>query len=161
MKKKIFLPLYAEHLQFLITRAGWLVTKIYAHYTFEQCAFKKDFVIMNQVFRQKAKTKVEKDFYKLINNSNFGNDCRNNIDNCSSRPIYDHIEEISYIQKYASLCKNDEYKDFACPKKIRQQTEQDYNYEIMSIKEDDPCTETKLCFAGKKRAKKKWTLLNR
>ena len=49
MKKKIFLPLYAEH--FLIARARWLVTKTYAHYTFEQAAFKKDFVIMNQVSR--------------------------------------------------------------------------------------------------------------
>ena len=36
--------------------------------------FKKDFLIMNQVSRQNAKTKVEKDFYRLINNSNFDND---------------------------------------------------------------------------------------
>ena len=33
----------------------------------------------NEVSRQKTKTKVEKDFYKLMKNSNFGNDCRNNI----------------------------------------------------------------------------------
>ena len=33
---------------------------------------------MNQVSRQNAKTKIEKDFYKLMNNSNFGNDCKNN-----------------------------------------------------------------------------------
>ena len=25
----------------LVTRAGWLVTKIYKHYTFEQACFKK------------------------------------------------------------------------------------------------------------------------
>ena len=36
---------------------------------------------MNQVSRQKAKTEVEKDFYKLMNNSNFGYNCRNNADN--------------------------------------------------------------------------------
>ena len=101
MKKKIFLLLYAEH--FLITKTGWLVTKIYAHYTFEQAAFKKDFVIMNQVSRHKGKAKVEKDFYKLMNNLNFANDCCNNIDNCSFRPIDDDVEEISYLQKYISL----------------------------------------------------------
>ena len=68
-------------------RARWLVTKIYAHYTFEQSAFNRDFVVINQVSRQKIKTKVEKDFYKLMTNSNFG-------DNCSFRPIYDDVEEI-------------------------------------------------------------------
>ena len=57
MKKKKNLPLYAEHLHFLIIRARRLVTKIYAHYTFEQSPFKKDFVMMNQVSRQKAKKK--------------------------------------------------------------------------------------------------------
>ena len=69
-------------MRFLVIRAGWQVTYIYAHYTFEQSKFKKDFVIMNQKSRQTAATKVEKDFYKLLNNSNFGIDCRNNIDNC-------------------------------------------------------------------------------
>ena len=33
--EKKFISLYAEHLHFLIKRAGWLVTSIYEHYTFE------------------------------------------------------------------------------------------------------------------------------
>ena len=37
---------------------------------------------MNQVSRKNAKTDMEKDFYKLMNNSNFGYDSRNNADNC-------------------------------------------------------------------------------
>ena len=45
--EKKYIPLYAEHLQFLIKKAGWLVTYIYEHYTFEQSKFKKDFVVMN------------------------------------------------------------------------------------------------------------------
>ena len=109
---------------------------------------------MSQVSRQNAKTKVEKDFYKLMNNLNFGDDCRNNIDNSSFRPIYDDIEEISYIQKYISLYNNDEYKDFSCPETIKQQVEKDYNSEIMLIKEDDPCAETKLHCAVRKELKK-------
>ena len=42
MKEKIFIPLYVEHLHFLVTRVGWLVTKIYEHYTFEQALLKKN-----------------------------------------------------------------------------------------------------------------------
>ena len=93
---------------------------------------------MNQVSRHKAKTKVEKDFYKLMNNSNFGYDCQNNIDNCSFKPIFDDIEEISYIQKYGSLYNNDVYKDFTCSDIIKQQIEHESNSDLMSIKENDP-----------------------
>ena len=87
MDEKITIPLYAEYLHFLSTRCGWRVTKIRGHYTFEQKKFNKDFVIMNQVSRQNAQTDVEKDFYKLMNNSNFGYDCRNTADNCYFYPI--------------------------------------------------------------------------
>ena len=62
---------------------GWTVTKIYEHYTYKQDTFKKKIVIMNQDARKMAETKVEKDFYKLLNNSNFGYDCRNNMGNCN------------------------------------------------------------------------------
>ena len=48
LNKKIFVSLYAEDLFFLMTRAGWKVTKIYDHYTFRQSRFKRDFVVMNQ-----------------------------------------------------------------------------------------------------------------
>ena len=50
-------------------RAGWLVTKIYSLYTFEQESFKRDYIIMNQKSRQKAKDSVEKDFFKILNSS--------------------------------------------------------------------------------------------
>ena len=35
LKDKKFILLYAEDLNFFVTRAGWLVTHIYEHYTFE------------------------------------------------------------------------------------------------------------------------------
>ena len=44
-------PVYAEHLHFLTKRAGWLVTHVYEHFTFEQSKFKKVFVVMNQKAR--------------------------------------------------------------------------------------------------------------
>ena len=54
---------------------------------------------MNQKSRQTASSKVEKDFYKLLNNRNFGIDCRNNINNCYLEPIYDDIDEVGFISK--------------------------------------------------------------
>ena len=46
---------------------------------------------MNEVSRQNAKTDVEKYFFKLMNNENFGYDCRNNADNCYFSPIYNEL----------------------------------------------------------------------
>ena len=99
LKKKMFVNIYAEDLYFLTRRAGWRVTKIYDHYTFKQDTFKRDFVVMNQNTRKTAKSSSEKDFYKLLNNSNFGNDCRNNIGNCKLELLYNGLDEIKYIKK--------------------------------------------------------------
>ena len=49
---------------------------------------------MSQKSRQTATSNVEKDFYKLLNNSNFGIDCRNNIDNCFLEPIHDDFQRL-------------------------------------------------------------------
>ena len=72
LSKKKCLPMYLEDLAFCIKRAGWKVTEIYSHLTFEQTRFKGKFTLMNQKSRQKSKNDTEKDFYKLMNNSNFG-----------------------------------------------------------------------------------------
>ena len=53
--------------------------------------------MMNQNGRKVAKTKVEKDFYKLLSNSNFGNDCRKHIGNSKLELMFDGHEEISYL----------------------------------------------------------------
>ena len=77
--------MYLEELAFVIKRASWKVTKIHAHVTFEQNRFKQKFILMNQKSRQESKNDIEKDFYKLMNNSNFGYDCHNNLDNFQIR----------------------------------------------------------------------------
>ena len=70
--KQNFMPMYLEDLIFCIKRVGSKVTKIHSHLTFEQARFKQNFILMNQKSRQKSKDSVEKDFFKLMNNSNFG-----------------------------------------------------------------------------------------
>ena len=52
---------------------------------------------MNQKARQEATNQVESDFSKLLNNANFGFDCRNNLDNCKFELINDEINELSFI----------------------------------------------------------------
>ena len=68
--------MYLDDLVFCIKRAGWKLTKIYSHLTFKQVRFKKNFILMNQKSRQESKNSIEKDFYKLMNKSNFEYDCR-------------------------------------------------------------------------------------
>ena len=54
--------MYLEDLVFCIKRAGWKVTKIHSHITFEQARFKQTFTLMNQKSRQQSKNGVEKSF---------------------------------------------------------------------------------------------------
>ena len=110
MNKKIFVNLYAEDLYFLTKRAGWKVTKIYHHFTFKQDTFKREFVVMNKNARKIAKTKFKKDFYKLLNDSNFGNNCKNNIGNCKLELLFDGLDEISYIKKFTNIMQDSRYR---------------------------------------------------
>ena len=96
----------------MTTRAGWEATKIYDHFIFKQDTSKRDFVVMNQNARETANTKVEKDFYKLLNNSNFGNNCRNNIGNCKLDLLFDGLDEISYIKKLSNILQDTHYIEF-------------------------------------------------
>ena len=134
-EKKCF-PLYLEHLALLIKRLGWVVTKIHQHITFEQKRFKKNFIIRNQNARQKAKNNVEKDFYKLLNNSDFGYDCRNNIDNCTFVPIFDELQDVSYLKKYYSYF-NPAIKDFVSEDVILEEINQNYLDRLNKLKSTD------------------------
>ena len=75
---------------------------------------------MNQKAKQNATSSVERDFYKLLNNSNFGIDCRNNIGNCFLEPLYDDFSEISYIKRFATIFNDDTFRNFFSPSLLRQ-----------------------------------------
>ena len=95
--------MYLKDLAFCIKRAGWKVTKIYAHLIFEQSRFKQNFISMNQKSRKLSKNSFDKDFYKLMNNSNFRYDSRNNLDNCKFVSIFEELGEITYINRYHNV----------------------------------------------------------
>ena len=129
--------LYIEDLRFLIKRAGWRVTKLFSHFTFEQDTIKKDFVLMNQYSRQTAKNDIEKNFYKLMNNSNFGFDCRNNANNLKFEPLINEIEELSYIRRYHNLF-DEKIKSFVSSMILEENINQEYDKAMSLIKDDDP-----------------------
>ena len=134
---KKFMPLYLEDLKFLITRCCWKATKIYLHYSFEQSRFKRDFMLMNQKSRQNARNTIEKDLLKLINNANFGYDCRNNLNKAKFDPIIYKINEIGYIKRYYNLF-GSKVSNFINSDIVEKKTEQNFQQQIANVNCDDP-----------------------
>ena len=100
--KKQF-PMYIDHIHFLTKKAWWKVTKVHNYYTFEQEPFKKEYILGNQRARQEAVARgddVQANFWKLLNNADFGFDCRDNSQNKSLHLIYDEEAEFDFISKY-------------------------------------------------------------
>ena len=98
---------------------------------------------MNQKSFQKATSPVERDFFKLLNNSNFGIDCRNNIDNCIIEPAYDDISEISHIKKFTSVYNNDEFRDSFLPRHMREEVMQTFQQKTLFLDKKDPTYEAR------------------
>ena len=98
---------------------------------------------MNQKSRQKATSSVERDFFKLLSNSNFGIDCRNNIDNCILEPLYNSFTKISYIKKFTTLFSDDTFRNTFSPALLREEITQTFNSEIFALNKDEPTYETR------------------
>ena len=92
---------------------------------------------MNQNARKTAKTKVEKDFYKLLNNSNFGNSFRNNIRNCTLELIYDGPEELADIKKFTDLFHDPKFKEFFTLKLFKKQVEDEFQQKLERLDVED------------------------
>ena len=134
---KKFVPLYLEEIKFVVLRCGWKVTKLYKHYYFDQERFKRNFILMNQKARQEAADKVESDFCKLLNNANFGYDCRNNLDNCKFEPINDEINELSFIKRYYSNLYDRIVQPFITSRVLKEEMDERFNNVRQKIKETD------------------------
>ena len=101
---------------------------------------------MNQKSRQTASSKVEKDFYKLLNNSNFGIDCRNNTGKCYLEPIYDDINEVGFIKQYTNILWDDNYREFFSPDLIREKIKNKFENKLFALNKNDPMYEARVMY---------------
>ena len=93
---------------------------------------------MNQNARKTAKTSVEKDFYKLLNNSNFGNDCRNNIGSCKLDLLYDGLDEIKYIKKHTNILNDQQLSEFFSIYLLKEHAINEFNEKCEKLDKADP-----------------------
>ena len=97
---------------------------------------------MNQKSRQELKNDVEKDFYKLMNNSNFRYDCRNNLDNCKFVTIFDELKELTYFGRYNIF--DPKISKFVTPDLMKQNIEATYNDKLIKLDKEDKFYQIKL-----------------
>ena len=86
---------------------------------------------------------MERDFFKLLNDSNFEIDCRNNIDNCILEPLYDDLNEISYIKKFTTIFSDDTFTNIFSPVHLREEITQIFQSKIFALNIEDPTYEAR------------------
>ena len=98
---------------------------------------------MKQKSRQESKNDIEEDFYKLMNNSNFGYDCRNNLDNCKFVQIFDELKELTYVERYHNIF-DPKFSEFVTIDLIKQNIEETYNDKLIKLDKENKCYQIKL-----------------
>ena len=78
-----------------------------------------------------------------MNNSNFGYDCRNNLDNCKFVPIFDEFKEITYIGRHWNFF-DSRVSQFVTTDLIKQDVEKKYNGTLMKLDKEDKFYNIKL-----------------
>ena len=91
---------------------------------------------------KKSKTNLEKDFYKLLNNANFGYDCRNNANICFFSPMFDEIEKISYLKKYKNAL-DPKVSYFVSSEFLEMEIEDSFNSKLIKLDQNNPYYEAK------------------
>ena len=98
---------------------------------------------MNQKSRQQSKNGIEKDFYKLMSNSNFGYDCRNNLDSCKFVSIFDEFQELTYTNRYHNIFVP-KVSQFVTSYLLKADVEEKYNDKLLKLDKEDRFYKTKL-----------------
>ena len=85
---------------------------------------------------KRQKNSIKKYFYKIMNNSNFGYDCRNNLDNCQFVPIFNELKEITYLKRHYNYF-DSKVSSFVTADLIKQEVQEKYNDLKMKLSKDD------------------------
>ena len=78
-----------------------------------------------------------------MNNSSFGYDCRNNIDNCKFVSIFDEYKEITFINRYHNIF-DEKVSKFDTSELLKSQIEEECNGKLMKLDKEDKFYEIKL-----------------
>ena len=105
---------------------------------------------MNQHSIQSAKYTIQRDFFKLLKNANFGYACRNNLDNCKCIPIFDKLSEITYLKKYYNFF-NPDISKFVSSELLEKETDENFKDEIIKIQQNDPFCRIKTALNNKRK----------
>ena len=62
----------------------------------------------------------------------------NNIDNGILEPLYDGLNEISYIKKFTTVSSDDTFRNFFSAAHLREEITQTFQSEIFALKKEDP-----------------------
>ena len=89
---------------------------------------------MNQLSRQNAKS--QKGFHRLLNNANFGYNCRNNANNRFFAQVFEEIEELSYVEKYQNRF-DPEIMDFVSTELLESQVEESYSKKLVWLHQNE------------------------
>ena len=79
---------------------------------------------------------MESNFFELLNNANFGFDCRNSANNAKFEPIIEEINEITYLKKCYNLF-NNKVSNYVNSDVLEQQIEHDFQKQIANVRQDD------------------------
>ena len=79
----------------------------------------------------------------MINNANFGYDCRNDLDNCQFIPIFDELKEVTYLKKYYNYF-DQKVKNFVTSELIKAEIDEESNDALNRLSKDDRIYDIKL-----------------
>ena len=85
-----------------------------------------------------------------MNNSNFGYDCCNNLDNCKFVPIFDELKELTYIERYHNIF-NPKMSKFVTADLIKQNINATYYDKLIKLDKEDKFYQIKLDTLNTKR----------
>ena len=76
-------------------------------------------------------------------NSNFGYDCRNNLDNCKFAPIFDELKKITCINRYHNIF-DPKISEFVTADLLKANVEEKFSNKLMNLDKEDKFYEIKL-----------------
>ena len=71
-----------------------------------------------------------------MNNSNFGYDCRNNVDNCIFAPVFDEVEELSYDKRYQNVF-DPEISEFVSTDLLEKEINETFENKVAALDQND------------------------